>query len=59
MVMGKKDRVFDPLPRDLSLKELALKDGFHRRFKERPDLSLGTRSGRCTPGASGPSGRGV
>lgn len=39
-MMGVEDRVFDPLPRDLSLEDLLPRDGFYRRLEERLDLSF-------------------
>jgi len=39
-MMGKKERVFSPLPRDVSLEDLVPKDSFYRRLEERLDLSL-------------------
>ena len=39
-MMGVKERVFDPLPRDVSLEDLVPKDGFYRRLEERLDLSF-------------------
>lgn len=39
-MMGKKDRVFSPLPRDVSLEDLVPADHFYRRLEERLDLSF-------------------
>ena len=39
-MMGVKDRVFDPLPRDFSLEDLVPRDNFYRRLEERLDLSF-------------------
>ncbi len=38
--MGKKERVFSQLPRDVSLEDLVPKDHFHRRLEATLDLSL-------------------
>ena len=32
-MMGKKERNFSPLPRDVSLEELVPEDNFHRRLE--------------------------
>src|SRR3712207_6815328 len=39
-VMGVKERVFDPLPRDFSLEDLVPRDSFYRRLEARLDLSF-------------------
>ena len=39
-MMGTKYRNFVPLPRDVSLDELVLRDNFYRRLEERLDLSF-------------------
>jgi transposase len=39
-VMGTKERIFSPLPRDVSLENLVPKDNFYRRLEERLDLSF-------------------
>ena len=39
-MMGKKERRFYPLPREVSLEELVPKDNFYRRFEARLDLSF-------------------
>lgn len=39
-MMGKKERVFFPLPRDVSLEDLVPEDHFYRRLEERLDLSF-------------------
>jgi transposase len=39
-MMGVKERVFDPLPRDFSLEDLVPKDSFYRQLEERLDLSF-------------------
>ena len=38
--MGSKERVFSPLPTDVSLEELVPNDHFYRRLEERLDLSF-------------------
>jgi transposase len=38
--MGTKERIFSPLPRDVSLENLVQKDNFYRRLEERLDLSF-------------------
>ena len=38
--MGTKERVFSPLPRDVSLEELVPEDHFYRRLEEALDLSF-------------------
>jgi transposase len=39
-VMGTKERIFSPLPHDVSLENLLPKDNFYRRLEERLDLSF-------------------
>jgi transposase len=39
-VMGTKERIFSPLPHDVSLENLVPKDNFYRRLEERLDLSF-------------------
>ena len=39
-MMGTKERVFSPLPHDVSLEELVPKDNFYRRLEEQLDLSF-------------------
>jgi transposase len=39
-VMGKKERIFSPLPRDVSLEDLVPKDNFYRRLDRVLDLSF-------------------
>ena len=39
-MMGIKERIFSPLPRDVSLEELIPEVNFHRRLEERFDLSF-------------------
>lgn len=39
-MMGKKERHFSPLPRDVSLEELVPKDHFYRCLEARLDLSF-------------------
>jgi transposase len=39
-MMGKKERVFPPLPRDVSLEDLVPKDSLYRRLEEALDLSF-------------------
>jgi hypothetical protein len=39
-MMGRKERIFQPLPSDISLEELVPKDNFYRRLQERLDLSF-------------------
>jgi hypothetical protein len=39
-MMGKKERVFTPLPCDVSLEDLVPKDNFYRRLEEALDLSF-------------------
>jgi transposase len=38
--MGSKERVFSPLPRDLSLEDLVPEDHFYRRLEAECDLSF-------------------
>src|SRR5215218_5584837 len=38
--MGKKERIFSPLPRDVSLEDLVPKDNFYRRLDRVLDLSF-------------------
>ena len=38
--MGTKERIFSPLPHDVSLENLVPKDNFYRRLEERLDLSF-------------------
>ena len=38
--MGKKERIFSPLPRDASLEDLVPEDNFYRRLETRLDLSF-------------------
>jgi hypothetical protein len=39
-VIGMKERIFSPLPRDVSLEELVPEANFYRRLEERFDLSF-------------------
>ena len=39
-MMGTKERVYSPLPHDVSLEDLVPKDNFYRRLEERLDLSF-------------------
>jgi transposase len=39
-MMGTKDRLFSPLPRDISLEDLVPKDNFYRRLEAALDLSF-------------------
>jgi hypothetical protein len=39
-VMGTKERVFSPLPHDVSLEDLVPKDNFYRRLEKALDLSF-------------------
>ncbi len=39
-MMGIKQRLFDPLPRQVSLEELVPKDNFYRHLEATLDLSL-------------------
>ena len=39
-MMGVKERVFSPLPREISLEDLVPKDDFYRRLQQRLDLSF-------------------
>lgn len=39
-MMGKKERVFSPLPRDVSLEELVPEDSFYRSLEAGLDLSF-------------------
>ncbi len=38
--MGTKERIFSPLPRDVSLEDLVPQDNFYRRLEETLDLSF-------------------
>lgn len=40
VMMGVKDRVFEPLPRNFSLEDLVPRDNFYRRLEERIDLAF-------------------
>jgi transposase len=40
VVMGTKERRFDPLPREISLEDLVPEDSFYRRLESRLDLSF-------------------
>lgn len=42
-MMGVKDRVFDPLPRNFSLEDLVPRDNFYRCLEERIDLASSRR----------------
>ena len=39
-MMGTKERVFSPLPHDVSLEDLVPKDNFYRRLEKTLDLSF-------------------
>jgi hypothetical protein len=39
-VMGMKERIFSPLPRDVSIEELVSEVNFYRRLEERLNLSV-------------------
>src|SRR5215210_7525466 len=40
VVMGTKERQFDPLPHEISLEDLVPEDNFYRRLESRLDLSF-------------------
>ena len=39
-MMGTKERIFQPLPEDISLEDLVPEDNFYRRLQEKLDLSF-------------------
>ena len=52
-MMGIKQRLFDPLPRQVSLEELVPKDNFYRHLEATLDLSFVRELVRlCTPKAA-------
>jgi hypothetical protein len=52
-VMGTKERIFSPLPYDVSLEDLIPKDNFYRHLEQTLDLSFVRDLVHTSPGEAG------